>query len=231
MLSANFNTKKFTKTLNNLIAYSDGYINEARSSKDKIAQKMAKISINAFYEYLDGLARAHPGMLHHVYEWGQVGNPMGRLYELSMKIKGESANVSAELLESSTVSENGTEPFYNKAEVMELGETIVVSEKDANALFFEIDGQEVFAKGPIVIANPGGEAVRGSFVSSFNEFYKTYFSEIYLRSIKFYRHLEKSDAYSRNIKSATKNSNPRNLGKSAAMQWIMTLPGDDSIGS
>lgn len=231
MLSVNFNAKQFTKTLNNIIAYSDGYIQETRSSKDKIAQKMAKISINTFYEYLDGLARLHPGMLHHVYEWGQIGNPMGRLYELSMQIRGSGATISAEFLDSTTVSETGTEPFYNKAEVMELGETIIVSEQEANALFFEIDGQEVFAKGPIVIPNPGGEAVRGSFVSAFNEFYKTYFSEIYLRSIKFYSHLERADAYSKNIKSASKSSNPRTVGKNTAIQWIMTLPGDDSSES
>lgn len=231
MINAKFDTKKFTKTISNIIDYSDGYIKETAANKNKIAEKMADTSIDVFYEYLDGLARVHPGMLHHVYEWGEVGNPFGRLYELSMEIRGGGATISAEFLESSSIPEKGTEPFFNKAEVMEMGDTVIVNEQEANALFFEVDGEEVFRKGPIVIPNPGGDAVRGSFVAAFNEFYKTYFTDIYLRSIRFYKHLEESRAYSRNLRAAAKSANPRILGKNSALEYIMTLPGDGKVGS
>lgn len=231
MLKVKFDTKKLTKTINNVIQYSDGFISETRDSKQKIVNKMAVTGINSFYDYLDGLARVHPTILHHVYEWGEVGNPLQRLYELNLSVSSRSATIGAEFLESTSIPTGATEPFYNKAEVMENGETVIVSEKEAQALFFEIDGEEFFRKGPITIANPGGEAVRGSFVEAFNQFYTSYFSEVYLRSIKFYQHLSKPNTYSRNIKNAVKGGSARTAGKAAAQQWIATLPGDDSIDS
>jgi hypothetical protein len=231
MLTVKFDAKKLTKTVNNIIQYSDGFISETRQSKQKIVNKMAATSVNAFYEYLDGLARVHPTILHHVYEWGEVGNPLARLFELNMSISSSGAVVGAEFLESTSIPTNGTEPFYNKAEVMENGETVIVNEKDAQALFFEIDGEEFFRRGPIVIANPGGEAVRGSFIRAFNEFYISYFNQIYLKSINFHKHLSNPYSYSKNIRSAVKGGNARSAGKNAAIQWISTLPGDDVIGS
>jgi hypothetical protein len=231
MLTVKFDAKKLTKTINNVIQYSDGFISETKQSKQKIQNKLAITGINAFYDYLDGLARMHPTILHHVYEWGEVGNPLQRLYELNLSISNSGTTIGAEFLDSNTIPTNGTEPFYNKAEVMENGETIVVNEKDANALFFEIDGEEFFRKGPIVISNPGGEAVRGSFVRAFNEFYTSYFSQVYLNSIKFYKHLENPLEYSKNIKSAVKGGSARSAGKAAAAQWISRLPGDDEIDS
>jgi hypothetical protein len=231
MIKVKFDAKKLTSTVNNIIQYSDGFIKETEKSKGMIAKKIANTSVNVFYEYLDGLARLHPGMLHHVYEWGQVGDPFARLYELSTQGAGSSISVTADFLESTSVPEKGTEPFYDKASIMESGESITITEKEAGALFFEIDGQEFFRKGPIVIENPGGEAVRGSFVQAFNEFYTVYFSEIYLRSINFYQELEKMRPYQNNIRHASKSKNARTLGKGSALEWITKLPGDDLIGS
>ena len=193
-------------------------------------RSMAKISINTFYQYLDGLARIHPEMLHHVYEWGEVGNPGARLFDLKTIAIGRGVGVGAELLDSTTVKEGSSEPFYDKATIMEYGETVTVTEQEAQALFFEIDGIEYFRKGPITIANPGGEAVRGSFVRAFNEFYTNYFSDVYLRSIQFYKQLEDGKEYKRNVRLSARSANPRILGKNSAMQWIASLPGDDLIG-
>ena len=230
MISVNFNTKKMSKTINNIIKYSDGYIEESKKNEKKIANKMAKISITTFYQYLDGLARMHPDMLHHVYEWNEVGNPGSRLFELKTIAIGRGVGVGAELLDSTSIKEGSTEPFYDKASVMEYGETVTVTEKEAQSLFFEIDGIEYFRKGPITIANPGGEAVRGSFVRAFNEFYTNYFSEVYLRSIGFYKQLQDGKEYKKNVRVSANSSNPRTLGKNSAMQWIADLPGDDFIG-
>lgn len=230
MISVNFNTKKMTKTINNIINYSDGYIEESKKNEKKIANKMAKISITTFYQYLDGLARLHPEMLHHVYEWDQVGSQSGRLYELKTIAIGRGVGVGAEFLDSTSIKEGSSEPFYDKASIMEYGETVTVTEKEAQSLFFEIDGIEYFRKGPITIANPGGEAVRGSFVRAFNEFYSNYFSEVYLRSIGFYKQLQEGKEYRKNIRIASKSTNPRTLGKNSAMQWVANIPGDDFIG-
>lgn len=230
MFTVDFNAKKMVKTINNIIEYSDGYIAETKKNEKKIATKMAKISIPAFYQYLDGLARIHPEMLHHVYEWGEVGSPAGRLVDLKTIDIGKIVNINADLLESTSIKEGSEEPFYDKAMIMEYGETVTVTEKEANVLFFEVDGIEYFRKGPITIANPGGEAVRGSFVNAFNEFYTKYFSQVYLRSIEFYKSLEKANDYRKNIKVSAKSANPRTLGKNSALQWVAGIPGDDFIG-
>jgi hypothetical protein len=230
MISVNFNAKKMVKTINNIINYSDGYIQETKKNEAKIANKIAKISVNVFYQYLDGLARMHPDMLHHVYEWGEVGNPGSRLYKLKTISIGKSVGVGAQLLNSNSIKEGSTEPFYDKASIMEYGESVTVTEKEAESLFFEIDGVEYFRKGPITIANPGGEAVRGSFVRAFNEFYSNYFSEVYLRSIGIYKKLEEAKEYKKNVAVASKSVNPRLLGKNSAMQWVANIPGDDLIG-
>lgn len=231
MINVKFDTKKLTKTINNIIEYSDGYIQETRQSKNKISHKIANTSVGVFYEYLDGLARMHPGMLHHVYEWGEVGSPSARLYKLFSKQGGSAVTVSADFLQSSSIPNNGKEPFYDKAFIMEEGQSVTVTEQEAQALFFEIDGEEYFRKGPITIANPGGEAVRGSFVNAFNDFYNNYFSQIYLRSIRFYKELEEMKPYKNNVRRAVKSSNPRTIGKNSALEWISKLPGDDLIDS
>jgi hypothetical protein len=229
-IAVKFNTTKLNRTINNVIKYSDGFLTETKQSKNKIAMRMANTSVNAFYQYLDGVARMHPGMLHHIYEWGQVGNPFARLVELNVKVGQGGITVGADFIESTTSPKSGSDPFYNKAQIMEDGEPITVQEKDAEVLFFEIDGQEFFRKGPIVIENPGGEAVRGSFVRTFNEFYGSYFSQVYLRSIKFYEHFQNPKPYARNFNSAIRTSNAKGAGKAAAMQWINSAPGDDEIG-
>ena len=230
MITVNFNAKKMIKTINNIIDYSEGYIEEGKKSEQKIATKMAKISVDTFYQYLDGLARVHPEILHHVYEWEEVGNPGARLFQLKTIAIGRGVGVGAELLESNSIKEGSSEPFYDKATIMEYGQTVTVTEQEAQSLFFEIDGVEYFRKGPITIANPGGEAVRGSFVRAFNEFYTNYFSEVYLRSIGFYKQLQEGKEYKRNVRISAKSPSPRTLGKNSAMQWIANIPGDDLIG-
>jgi hypothetical protein len=225
-VTVKFNGKSFIDTLTNVTNYSQGFIDEVKRSQNKVTEKIASTSVNVFYDYLDGLARSHPGMLHHVYEWGQVGDPFGRLYELSVSLQGKSAVVSADFLQSNLASPSSKEPFYDKADIMEEGIPLVIQEKDAQALFFEIDGEEFFRRGPIYIANPGGSNTRGSFVRAFNEFYNIYFTKDYLNSIKFYDHFRGSKEYQKSVKAASKSKNATSLGRAAALSWINNAPGE-----
>ena len=221
-----FNTVKLLNTLNNVVNYSDGFIQELKRSESKLNKKVAATSINAFYDYLDGLARSHPGMLHHVYEWGQVGDPFGRLYELNMILGGRTVGINAELLYSDTPSQEGGQVFYDKAYIMEEGIEVTIDEVNADILFFTIDGEEFFRHGPIHIANPGGEATRGSFVKAFNEFYGNYFQTVYLSAIRFYNHFKNPKEFERKFRIASKNKNAAALGKTVALSWIQKAPGD-----
>ena len=164
-------------------------------------------------------------MLHHVYEWEGVGDPMERLYDLSLQVNNTSAVIDAEFLESNVPSQDGGEPFYNKAIIMEEGIPVVINEKNAKALAFTINGEEYFRVGPITIPNPGGEATRGSFVEAFNEFYGKYFTEVYLSAIKFYDYFSNPKVYENYFSSGVKGGGS-STGKAAALSWITKAPGE-----
>ena len=227
MLATTFDIKDFKRVMNNVVAYSSGFITEVEDKKHFITRKVANASIAEFYRYLDSLANTNPSMLHHVYEWGATGNKSQRLYELKAIISGNRSRIEAEFLTSDSIADGSSEPFYEKAKIMEEGIPVVVNEINAKALFFEIDGQEFFRTGPIVIENPGGAEVRGQFVSQFEEFYNVYLTQFYLKSIKFYDHFSNAKAYTDNFSSISKKGNAYTVGQQAALKWIMTAPGDE----
>jgi hypothetical protein len=220
MIGVKFNTKDFMATLNNTVQYTQGFLTELKHQEPNLIKKVGDLSIEVFYEYLDSLARSHPGMLHHVYEWGQAGNSSERLYELRQAFSKQSSTITVDFLDSNSVSDNGTEPFYDKARIMEEGIPVIINEKNASVLFFEIDGEEFFRRGPIYIANPGGSATRGSFLNAFNEFYTKYFMQFYLDSIGFYKHFSSPQEFSKNFRNAVKGSGSNRIGRQTALSWI-----------
>ncbi len=224
MITARIKGDNVIKMLKNSVEYSGAFVSELKKNQDILNRKVGQESIDVFYDYLDGLARSHPGMLHHVYEWGNVGNPTERLFELTMSINKTSAVISADFLQSRTPSPTSTEPFYDKAQIMEDGQTVTINQVEADVLFFEIDGEEFFRSGPIVIANPGGEATRGSFLEAFDEFYRVYFTEVYLKAIRFYQYFSNPRAFEKYFASATKGGASAK-GRKAALSWIMNAPG------
>lgn len=228
MYTIKLDTKEAMRMLNNVVAYSDGFIKETKAKQSTVASKLANASIEAFYDYLDGLARTNPGILHHVYEWGNVGNPEARLVELKKSLSGgKSVAIDAEFLTSVSTPAGANEPFYEKATIMEEGIPITIQATNAKAMFFEYNGEEYFTAGPITIENPGGEAVRGSFIRAFEEFYNIYFEQVYLRAIRFYDHFSETREYAKNFPAAVKSTNAAIIGKTTALKWILSMPGDD----
>ena len=227
MLSIKFDGKEAMKMLDNIVDYSEGFIKETKAQEKTVASRLADTSIEAFYDYLDVLARTNPGMLHHVYEWGEVGNPEGRLVELKKRLAGKSVNIDSEFVSSNSIPEGGSEPFYAKAEIMEEGIPITVQAVEARAMFIQYQGDEFFTAGPIVIENPGGEAVRGSFVNAFEEFYDSYFEQVYLRSIRYYDHFKSPKGFSTNFGAAVKSPNAAGIGRATALKWVLNAPGED----
>lgn len=227
MYTVSFDGKKAMQMLSNLVRYSDGFIKETKASERIVTSKLANLAQESFYEYLDQLAKVNPGILHHVYEWGAVGDPQERLFRLKKTLANNRAVITSDFLQSESVPPNGNEPFYNKATVMEEGITVVVNEVQAEALFFEVDGVEYFRTGPIVIENPGGPDVRGSFLEAFQDFYNRYFEDVYLRSIRFYQYFVDNNKYESNVKVGMKSSQPEQVGRKTALSWIMNLPDGD----
>jgi hypothetical protein len=227
MITARIKGDNVIKMLKNSVEYTGSFASELKKNQDILNKKVGEESIDAFYNYLDGLARSHPGMLHHVYEWGNIGNPTERLFELTMTSNRTSAVIDAQFLESRVPSPTSTEPFYDKAEIMEDGRTVTINQVEADVLFFEIDGEEFFRSGPIVIANPGGEATRGSFLQAFDEFYGSYFTEVHLKAIRFYQYFANPKVFEKYFASATRGG-ASSKGRKAALSWIMNSPGGNN---
>lgn len=229
MYSIKFDSKEAKKMLDNIVAYSNGFIQETKAKESTIISRLANTSIEAFYDYLDGLARTNPGMLHHVYEWGSIGDPGSRLVELKKELSSSrGATITADFLTSSSIPEGGSEPFYEKVEIMEEGIPVTIQAVEAQAMFFQIGGQEFFRTGPIVVENPGGEATRGSFLRAFEEFYNIYFDQVYLRAIRFYDHFENPKGFVPGFNQAARSSNAAGIGKTTALKWVMNMPGEDA---
>lgn len=227
MYSVKFDSRQAKRLLDNIVSYSDGFIKETKANEKTINSRLAETSIEAFYDYLDGLARTNPGMLHHVYEWGAIGNPGARLVELKKElVSSKGATITADFLTSSSIPEGGNEPFYNKAEIMEEGIAVTVQAVQAQAMFFQINGEEFFRTGPLVIENPGGEATRGAFLQAFEEFYNVYFDQVYLRAIRFYEHFENPKGFVPGFNAAARSSNAAGIGRTTALRWVMNTPGE-----
>jgi hypothetical protein len=60
---------------------------------------------------------------------------------------------------------------------------IEIEPRSANVLAFDIDGDTVFTVKSVYIANPGGDAVAGSFGRVVDEFFDVYFNYYFFEAI------------------------------------------------
>lgn len=156
-------------------------------NQEHLAKAIFTISANEFTVKMSKMALASPKSLHHVYEWGQLGNINKRLFEIRRaQVGGGNLYVSAYFLPSKTRvpipeeltlkgknsrSVRSRYVFVNKAAVMESGRpTRPFSATRAKALVFsDRYGGLIFIRRPrtVVIKNPGGRYTTGSFTRKF----------------------------------------------------------------
>lgn len=209
-------TELVTK-LNNIVAYSEGFLTEVQVQRKNFNNEIGNYLIPVLGQYIDGLARVSPESLHHVYEWGQVGVASARLFEFNMVATATNITFNGTFLESTSTSPTGTVPFVDKARVMERGITIVIEPKDAQALVFEApDGSTVFTTSPVVVENPGGEAVAGSFEAAVDSFFTTYVTKEILWPIL--KKMERAKEYKQLFAAGAKGG--RSTGQQAARKYM-----------
>lgn len=132
-----------------------------------------------FGNYIDAKARTNPKSLHHVYEWKKVGNPSSRLFALTMiDGSGISFKIGYEFKESKSFvpTQKGRRKhvFKNKASVMEAGQPLVISPRNAQRLVFEVDGETVFLPigRSVTIKSPGGRKSTNQFDLAYSQFFR-----------------------------------------------------------
>ena len=207
------------KDMNNIIRYSEGFLQGVEKGKVVFFENVGRQTIELLKEYIDANARMNPESLHHVYEWYQTGNPDSRLYDLSFVAKEFGINFNSKFTQSKSIQDGSTTPFYDKAKIMESGMSVTVKPRNAQALKFK-DGLEenVFVKGSVTIDNPGGEETEGGFQKVMREFFTLYFSQSFLSVLGLSKELQDVSIFKKGLNAGKKLG--KNAGIAVGYKWI-----------
>jgi hypothetical protein len=218
MISVKFDTKQFSKDMNNLTEYAVGFFEGVHKGKVELLKDVGERTKEILYQYIDSVARVDPSSLHHVYEWYRTGSPEARLFDLQYTAVAGSLSVNATFTQSRSVKNGSTTPFYNKAAVMERGISVVVRPRTSKALRFVDEGQEVFTKGPVLVKNPGGQLVAGGFDKTFSEFFQKYFTQSFMEVSGLADRIRNTSAFVRNFNRG--KTGGRALGNDVGYRWV-----------
>lgn len=146
--------------------------------------------------YLDAKARIDRARLHHVYDWGSVGDPSARLFRIHRRVSPNGFRVAYNFVQSRRVAPiapilkvpgptgkvvTKTTIFKNKARVMEEGTPVIVRRKTARYLAIPataVGGYSnsrgiIFSKGPVTVRYPGGIATKAGFARTINGYFQS----------------------------------------------------------
>lgn len=221
MIKAKIDTKRFMKDMNNIIEYSAGFVDGAQKGKNAFLAKVGLMTKEILEDFIDSNARVSPQMLHHIYEWNQTGSPDARLYNITYTISNLGLSFRSKFTQSTFVKEGSKEPFYNKAKVMEDGIPVVIKPKTADVLVFEENGETVFTRGPIRVENPGGTEVQGAFEKTFDNFFKKYFTQAFLKSSGVLDYITNPISYKKNLKAGKRMGKTK--GIETGYRWIANV--------
>jgi hypothetical protein len=218
MISVKFESSQFLKEMTNVVNYAEGFVDGAKAGRAKLMDRLGENVSQVIAEYIDSSARANPGRLHHIYEWGRAGDPSERLFEISYRVSGGKVEISSDYRQSQSVSPTSDAPFREKARVMESGQPITVAPVKSDFLTFEVNGEQIFTRNPVTIQNPGGPEVAGSYEATFRSFFESYFKQSYLVSSGLYDNLSRPREFKRGISKA--KSGGRSAGYSSGKKWV-----------
>lgn len=219
-MRVSLDSRKFEREMNNIIQYSFGFLDGAQKGKNKFLDMLGKETIEVLKEYIDSSARVNPSTLHHVYEWYRVGSPAARLFDINYSVSGLGLSIKSTFRQSSSIQNGSSTPFYNKARIMEDGIPVTIRPKRAQALRFEIDGEEIFSKSPVTVNNPGGNT-QNKFERVFDTFMSRYFTQSFLRNSGLLDNIKNPTAYKKNLQSGKQFG--KNAGIQTGYRWITNL--------
>jgi hypothetical protein len=180
-------TKRVVKELDNLLS-SVKEISKPKSL-DNISRAIFSVTGKRFMIDIDSYSRRNPKKMHHLYEWGKIGNSNARLFvlERSSMINGGleiSTNflkskmpvpVNPQLLKPGKTGKSisSRSVFRDKAQVMESGSKVSFTAQKILA-FMGSDGVVFVSPGTqINILNPGGIQTKNALATYMLEWYTT----------------------------------------------------------
>jgi len=225
MLNVFFDDKKFLKEMNNVLDYSNGYIEGINQGKSVFVDNVGKDAIDAIRQFVDSNARVNPAALQHMYEWNEAGNPSSRLFDINYVSNSFGLSFNFTFRQSTSIKSGSSVPFYDKARIMEQGVPVVIRPKRADVLsFVNEDGEQVFVKGSVSVESPGGTEAQGSFENIVNVFVNQYFSQAWLRNSGILDYLKTSKDYKNSISRG--KTFGRSAGRSVGYNFITRARAD-----
>lgn len=210
--------KSLMRQLNNVIQYSEGFLEGARIGKPMLMANIGTEMQELVSQYIDSTARVNPSSLHHVYEWYKTGSPDARLFDVDYVVKGDTLTMNSKFRQSETVQNNSNTPFRNKAYIMENGISVTIKPKNSPVLAFEQGGESVFTRSEVTVQNPGGNLAQGSFEETFKEFFRSSISQSIIMSSGLGINLRTPVDFDRNFAAGSRGGRP--VGISAGKTWI-----------
>jgi hypothetical protein len=218
-----FDDSIFFKELNNITKYAEGFLDGVNVGKTKFLDNLGKSVVESLKDFIDLNARVDPEALHHVYEWYEVGQETGRLYDINYSLSGGGISVNSSFRQSQSVANGSNMPFYDKARIMENGIPVTIRPKYSQVLAFEENGEKVFTKKEVNIDRPGGASVQGSFEKVFDQFFTVYFSQAFLSASGLRKYLENPIDFK--LKLNAGKTGGRSVGKQTGYNWIIKAGG------
>jgi hypothetical protein len=139
-----------------------------------------KILADRFIMHMSNVAFNSPEEFKHMYEWGRVGDPNGRLWKHLLRGAGAARVATFDFKaskktvpltpEKQAVGVKNNHIFVWKAPILELGLPVRISPKIATTLVMDYPkrtGQLVYTKRTIYIPRQGSEQAWGAFTNEF----------------------------------------------------------------
>lgn len=216
VLRVKVDSKEINKILGNTISYSYGFLKGIDIDQIMFNQRLGEFTVDAFGKYIDSRARVNPQAFHHIYEWNKVGQESSRLFQLDVRATKKNIHFTGKFLPSKSIADGSSEPFINKANIMENSIEITIKPKNSDVLAFEYEGETVFSMGPIYIENPGGDEVAGSFGNATEDFFSNYFTNALLKP--FMKQLETPKEFKESFSAGVKTGS--SVGIAAGRKYI-----------
>lgn len=220
MTIVKFDSKMFMKDLTNIIEYSEGFLEGIQLGKNQFLTHVGESVIDMMKAYIDSSARVNPQILHHVYEWSRVGFPDSRLYDIHYTVSNLGLSFKSTFSQSRSVKNGSRVPFYNKARIMEDGIPVTIKPVKSNVLAFDVNGETVFTKNPVIVEHPGGNT-RGQFEKVFDEFFSRYFTQAFLKTSGIMDQLKNPVVYKNNM--AAGKLSGKSKGVETGYRWIANI--------
>lgn len=214
MLRLTIDDRQFNKDIKNIIEYSKGFFEGVKQGAPDFLRELGSSVLEDLKFYIDSNARVSPQLLHHVYEWNQVGSPSSRLFDIDYSVTTNTISFTSSFRQSQSIKEGSRVPFFNKAEVMEYGIPVTIVPK-RKVLAFNDNGEQVFTSKPVTVTNPGGD-VAGEYQRVFDSFFRSYFTQSYLQSAGILAYLNNPTDFRRGMSKR----GGRSSGVAVGRNWI-----------